>query len=75
MNVPETLNGSPVIRSAVHEDCVTVMVRGPSDYVVATWWPELGTSWSWGHYFAGPAYSLTEATKDFDRTCRRNSKR
>lgn len=55
MNAPATLNGYPVIHHHSHANCATVLVdrgeeeRGPR-FVVATWWPELKTSWSWGHY-------------------------
>lgn len=47
MNAPRTLNDYEVIRAKVHANCVTVMVHRVDDdaypYVVATWWPELGT--------------------------------
>ena len=51
---PARLNGYGVNKSQVHKNCVTVAVYRPDEpelpFVVATWWPELGNSWSWGHY-------------------------
>lgn len=46
-----TLNGYQVKSIIQHANCATVVVeRDEGDYVVATWWPELGSGWSWGHY-------------------------
>ena len=75
MDTPKTLNGYPVIRVEQHKNCATVMVDKPGEYVVATWWPELGSSWSWGHYFPGPADACDEAMHDFNRTATRNAGR
>lgn len=50
MEAPKTLNGYPVIKSEVHANCVTVMMDAAHKFIVATWWPELGATWSWGHY-------------------------
>lgn len=72
MKAPLTLNGFKVVRSKVHTQCVTVMCdRGDSDYVVATWWPLLGNTWSWGHYLD----SADEADFCFNDVAKRNAKR
>lgn len=71
---PQELNGYPVVRAARHANCWTVMMYRKGDampYAVATWWPELGASWSWGHYMA----SDVEAYADFDATATRNATR
>lgn len=68
MIAPNTLNGYPVILATRHPSCVTVVVDRKSDYptlqryVVATWWPDLGTTWSWGHY--------VDTTEEALLTCR-----
>lgn len=53
-NVPAELNGYPVVRKTESANVVTVMVERANTpglpFVVATWWPELGNTWSWGHY-------------------------
>lgn len=51
--VPKKLNGLPVLAScAGGTGYHTVMMERPGfqPFVVATWWPDLETSWSWGHY-------------------------
>ena len=53
--VPKTLNGYPVVLATISMKCVTVMVDRSEKYaeqpfVVATWWPGLKETWSWGHY-------------------------
>lgn len=53
---PATLNGAPVLAVAAQGDRLRVLVDRGADsahrFVVASWWPGLGRSWSWGHYFA-----------------------
>lgn len=72
---PKTLNGYPVIGAHNHRDNVTVMCqRGDDDYVVATWWKDLGDSWSWGHYFDGEG-AFIRACIDFNETAQRNGGR
>ena len=61
--VPPTLNGEPVIKAEKHPNgYATVLVHQPRNqvtpYVVATWTPECGTGWSWGHYAEGKAVAL-----------------
>lgn len=88
MTAPAKLNGHPVIKSTVHTNCVTVMVAKTGvwseplkidEFVVATWWPELKSGWSWGHYF--PTHFTTEvetralADADFAETEKRNAER
>ena len=91
VTAPATLNGYPVIKSEVHDNgYVTIMVAKPaglgdgpgqkySEFVVATWWPDLGTGWSWGHYFS--TYGKTDdearnkADADFNETAQRNKGR
>ena len=57
MTTPTTLNGFPVIADAPRkrdesQTAVVVYRRGdPMPYVVATWTPTCGTTWTWGHYF------------------------
>lgn len=76
MNAPITLNGHKVIRSAIHKNCVTVMVDKGDELIVATWWPELKHCWSWGHYFPSRvATYYTDAIKDFNETAARNALR
>lgn len=74
LTAPEKLNGYPVIQSEVFAQCITVMMlrddpRQP--FVVATWWPELKTTWSWGHYSS----SRKQADRDFFDVSRRNLRR
>lgn len=52
-DIPAKLNGYPVISHTIHATCVTVAVDRGDCIVVATWWPELGDSWMWGHYLHG----------------------
>ena len=71
---PVTLNGYPVIEYDVHANCATIMVERCDNaikYVVATWWPSLGTSWSWGHYCA----TIGEARAAFTDANKRNRNR
>ena len=74
MQAPATLNGYPVIQSRVHESCVTIMVERSdmiTPFVVATWWPALGDSWSWGHY----EYCRPDALEMFEEVAGRNRRR
>lgn len=73
-DVPRELNGKPVIHAEPHKNCATVLVENNGEFIVATYWPELKNSWSWGHYFCG-ADAFKEATADFDKTAKRNSTR
>lgn len=68
-----TLNGYPVVRSTLHlNGYSTVMVkRGETDYVVATWYPALGSTWSWGHY----DMDYIDAGKVYEETAKRNEQR
>lgn len=78
LNTPTQLNGYPVTRVEQHKSCATVMVEKPGEYVVATWWPELGETWSWGHYFPtehGDLGAFNEAREEFNATATRNAKR
>jgi hypothetical protein len=71
---PSHLNGHEVISYTKHGTCSTVMVlraNDPIPYVVATWWPGLGTSWMWGHYCEDHA----KAVAQFDSAMRRNEER
>ncbi len=43
----------------------------PHRFVVATWAPILGNTWSWGHYCA----DLVEANKEFAAAEKRNAHR
>lgn len=73
-DVPSELNGFPVIGHERHARCVTVLVERPGDhdrYVVATWWPGLGTTWEWGHYAATRAQADVEFAEAVDRNGRR----
>jgi len=79
---PTTLNHCPVIKSEKHANCFTVMMEGEGQYIVATWWPDLGKTWSWGHYTPfneNDAISRNdahnEALDDFHHASRRNAKR
>lgn len=75
---PTVLNGLPVVRTAVcaRNENVTVMVADSEaeKIIVATWWPDLGSSWSWGHYHHGEDRQA-EADADFAETAARNSRR
>jgi hypothetical protein len=75
VKAPVKLNGYPVIQSAIHSNgYVSVMVKREDEfmpYVVATWWPELKKSWSWGHYH----YDHAEALESFNEVQERNAKR
>lgn len=82
MDTPKTLNGYKVIRVEQHKNCSTVMCDAPGKLVVATWWPELGNTWSWGHYYhpdngtiAAHEKNRQAANADFDETATRNAKR
>jgi hypothetical protein len=72
--IPSELNGYPVIRRATHTNCSTVMVERPGNrdqFVVATWWSGLGSTWSWGHY----CKDLVEANKEFSAVQASNERR
>jgi hypothetical protein len=71
--LPTKLNGFPVEKSTKHLNGYhTVMVkRGADDIVVATWWPGLGDTWSWGHYET----SLADAERSFKIIATRNQTR
>lgn len=74
LKAPATLNGYPVIQSRVHESCVTVMVERRDQitpFVVATWWPGLLGTWSWGHY----EHCLPDAMETFEEVAGRNRRR
>ena len=74
-DVPNELNGYPVVGYREHPNgYVTVMLERPhayEPYIVATWWPELGTRWQWGHYTA----ALPDAKKAFRDAAERNQRR
>jgi hypothetical protein len=75
MQIPKELNGKPVVHAVAHENGIaTLMMQGDGEIIVATWWPELGASWSWGHYHRG-SHVILEAGLDFDETCKRNEAR
>ncbi len=74
MNIPKVLNGYEVIQSAKHTNCATVMMTGDEKVVVATWWPELKSTWSWGHYFHGERM-VSEAVVSFAEVSQRNARR
>lgn len=70
---PKTLNGYPVTGATVHKNCVTVLIDKADvpEYVVATWWPELGSTWQWGRYHN----SRAAAVRDFaDISTRREAR-
>lgn len=70
IDAPVILNGFPVVFSARKngtparftapreaDESWWVVVRRDSDfqpYVVASWWPDLGSVWMWGHYLDTP---------------------
>lgn len=53
--------------------------RKVSEFVVATWWPDLTTGWSWGHYFmvrdGDEELARQKANSDFFETASRNARR
>lgn len=53
---PAALNGCPVLAVFPRRDgCAVVLVKRPESFrpfVVASYWPDLGDSWSWGNYLA-----------------------
>lgn len=72
--IPKVLNGNEVIRFVKHDSGYsTIMVRrdGYMPYVIATWWPELKSSWMWGHY----ENNIKDAYAVFEHVCDRNSSR
>lgn len=79
MDTPKELNGFPVVRVEQHKNCSTVMIGKPGEYVVATWWPDLKTTWMWGHYFmirmGDVETAYRDATKDFNTTASFNTTR
>lgn len=69
---PAELNGYPVVKAERHANCWTVMVNQDGQgFAVATWWPELGTSWMWGHY----SKFRRDADRDWLEVSQRNAKR
>lgn len=65
--LPDRLNGFPVIHAEICGHCVTVMVeRRPNDFVVATWTPLCGSEWWHGNYFEGED-AFSRAAAAFDR--------
>jgi hypothetical protein len=82
VRAPSKLNHCPVIQSRMHARCFTVMMEGEGQYIVATWWPDLGSTWSWGHYSpftANDQASKDEAhrlaSRDFEDAAKRNIQR
>ena len=82
--VPDTLNGYPVCAVEMHHTCATVLViRDPEnapnhkDLVVATWSPDAGDGWCWGHYIRHDDTDVAqqEAEADFRDTAKRNARR
>jgi hypothetical protein len=75
MTAPTELNGHPVVKSKVHKTCVTIMAHNKRDlyeeFIVATWWPSLGSSWMWGHYFKDKVAALADFTNTADRNAKR----
>lgn len=61
-NVPQSLNGYPVTMATPHENgYVTVMMTRTGHvqpYVVATYWPDLGSTWMWGTYEDSPERAM-----------------
>lgn len=68
---PQVLNGYRVVLYEQHSGCATVLVDKGDEWVVATWWPELGETWCWGHYVD----SLLPALNEFRAVCARNERR
>lgn len=79
MDTPKTLNGFPVVRVEQHKNVATVMVDKGYEFVVATWWPDLKTTWMWGHYHlvrnGDVEAARQEARADFNETATRNADR
>lgn len=74
IRAPKSLNGYPVVRQRPHPNCATVMMkRDAGDYVIATWWPDLGDSWMWGHYL--PDTTSLELDTEFRDVADRNATR
>lgn len=73
MNVPAFLNGYPVLKHKEHAACATVFVSAGCDYVVATWFPHNGNSWSWGHYFL--KCDVVSANECYVEVAQRNANR
>lgn len=72
---PAMLNGHEVVMTMAHKNCWTVCVkRGHEDYVVATWWPALGSEWMWGHYHVGEG-AWDQARETFNDVTKRNADR
>jgi hypothetical protein len=74
--LPARLNGAQVVRAESHGNgyaTITVeLANNPvTPFVVATWWPELGTSWQWGHY----CRNAREAAETFASVAARNTGR
>ena len=69
-DVPDQLNGYDVIRVQINpaSNMAAVMVQREHPmrpYVVASWYPALGTTWSSGDYVA----TVEEANKSFTNRC------
>lgn len=65
--IPATLNGARVIAWTIAADrsrALVIVEREQAFHpiVAASWWPELGGTWMWGHYYD----TLTEA-EDYRR--------
>lgn len=71
--VPERLNGYPVISHQIHAVCVTVAVERGNHIVIATWWPDLGNTWMWGHYLHGKTGGQQQSA--FCEVAARNARR
>lgn len=71
------LNGYPVIAYTQHKNVQTVMMAAPGKFIVATWWPDLGEHWYWGHYFHhnGDTDSRNDARDDADAAFKDAEKR
>ena len=70
-DMPRRLNGYAVHAFNRRADRVLVICHRPDHplhpWVGATWWPELGTTWMWGHYFATEAEAEEWRTAENDR--------
>lgn len=80
MDTPKVLNGYPVIRVEQHGECSTVMMAGADKFIVATWFPNNGSGWSWGHYHHFNSDetrndALDDATVSFNQAATRNARR
>lgn len=76
ISAPERLNGFLVVDHMQHDNGYhTVLVHMPENtvtpYCVATWWPELVTGWTWGHY----CHDRRHAHDEFKTVATRNRNR